>query len=176
VHSIAILRPVADRPVSEIGGVVWSGAARDDAARTVMGDRGPVALAAVRGCRNTVALTRVAVQAFVALSEQVQAPVGLLENINLPVQRRHAQGCHLVGATRGPGLRGLPGGAHHSGLLEPAQRAVHGAGVTVDGMEHPQPVDQVISMVRAFAEEQQQTGLQEVPRFALAHAKPPNGG
>ena len=118
-----------------------------------MGDRGPVALAAVRGRRNTVALTRVAVQPFVSLPEQVQAPVGLLENINLPVQRRHPKGCHLIGATRGPGLRGLPGGAHHSSLLQPAQRAVHSACVTVDSMEHPQPVDQVISMVRAFAEE-----------------------
>lgn len=108
---------------------MWAGAARDDAVRTVRFGGGPT----IRGAT----LGRVNSEALVPLPEQVQRSVGLLQYLDLPVQGSHPQRRHLIGAAGGPGLRGLPARAHHAGLLQPPQRAVHRAGVPVDRVKHP---------------------------------------
>ena len=56
--------------------------------------------------------------------------------------------------------------------LQPPQRAVDATGVTLAVVQRPQPRGELVTVVGALGEQEQEARLQEVPRFEIGHASP----
>ena len=75
----------------------------------------------------------------------------------------------MVGPARGADIGRAPLRTDEAVGLQTTQRAVHPARVAVAVVQRTQPGGELVTVVGAFGEQQQQAGLEEVPRFEIGH-------
>jgi hypothetical protein len=92
---------------------------------------------------------------LVAPPEYVQGVVGGLEQHRLTIEVGDSAVGELIGAPSRAGVGRLPGGPDQVVALQPAQRAVHRAGVAVHNVQLTKPIHQVVAVVGPFAKQQQ---------------------
>jgi hypothetical protein len=106
----------------------------------------------------------------VALQEDVQHLVGVLQLPGLVGQQGEARRGDVVRAAGGPDVGGAPLGADQPALLHPPQRAIDPARVAFAVVHRAHAAGELVAVVGPFGEQQQQAGLEEVARLQVGHA------
>ena len=78
----------------------------------------------------------------------------------------------VVRPAGGPDVGRAPLGADEPVLLQPPQRAVDATGVALAVVQRAQAGGELVTVVGPLGEQQQEAGLEEVPRFEIGHASP----
>src|SRR5437899_2727669 len=105
---------------------------------------------------------------FVSLQELADRCLRLSESLRPAVEQAPALGGELVGALGRPGQVGAPLRADEPFVLEPTQEPVEVADVDSPLPELRNPLEQLVAVQRALAQEQQQRRLDE-PLDPRAH-------
>ena len=100
----------------------------------------------------------------------MQHVVDVLQLARLVGQQGEPGRGDVVGAAGGPDVGRAPLGADQPVLLQAPQRAVDAARVALAVVQGAQPGGELVAVVGPFGEQQEQAGLEEVPRFEIGHA------
>ncbi len=95
--------------------------------------------------------------------------MNLAQTLSLRFEALDAVGRDVVGAPRGPYIRGLPFRTDEALPLETTERAIHPARVAITVVHRAQTGSELIAVVGLLPQQQEQTRLQEIPWFKLRH-------